>query len=283
MSVFDYEALCSTLEQLYRAYGVLPRVRGRTILGRAVFTLELGAGQNRSLILCGESGDEGPLCELTLRFARALLAAKRENTRFCGVQARQALSDCGVTIVPCLNPDGLALCTDGVSAAGPLRRFLRPLWQPGTPWKANAAGVDLRRQYSAGFSAARDRSILQGFTSPGASGFVGEAPLREPEARVLCSLCRKERFRHVLQLRRGEQALRFLAGESEPDKSRLCAKLLSQEAFLPLLPEEDADGAFSRWFTETTGRPFFTAQTGNGNAPLPEDALFSCMMLACLL
>lgn len=283
MSLFDYEALCSALEQLWRSFGVLPRVLGRTVLGRAVFALELGAGRRRSLLVCGQSGDEGTLCAQVLRFCESLLAAAREGALFCGVDARRALRESGVTVVPCLNPDGLELQTHGVSAAGPLRRFLRPLWQPDTPWKANAAGVDLRRQYPAGFFEARDRSLTQGFSAPGPGGYVGTLPCSEAEGRALCGLCRRERFCHALLVQKGDPALLWRAGESDRAKALLGAKLLSQEGNLPLLPDGDDDGTFARWFAETAGRPVFTAQTGNGNVPLPEADLVSLLTLAVLL
>ena len=283
MSLFDYRTLCDTLERLYRIYGMLPRVVARTALGRAVFALDLGAKQSRSLLLCGACGNEGALCELALRFVEALLTAAQENMLFCGVDARQALQESGVTVVPCLNPDGLELCCHGLSAAGPLRRFLQPLLQPDNPWCANANGVDLRRQYPAGFSAARDLSAARGFMSPGASNYSGTVPLNEAEPHALCGLCRRERFRHALLLRRGEDALLWQPGRDAAEKSALCAKLLSQEADLPLGADDDTDGTFSRWFTEETGRPVFTVQTGKGNVPLPEPALFSCLMLSVLL
>lgn len=283
MSVFDDRALCGALERLYRTYGVLPRVAARTTLGRAVFALDLGSRQNRSLLLCGVCGDEGALCALALRFAESLLGAVREDALFCGVNARRALRESGVTIIPCLNPDGLALCSRGLAAAGPLRRFLQPLLQPDVPWRANARGVDLRRQFPAGFSAARDLAAARGFEAPGAGGWPGNVPLSEAEPRALCGLCRRERFSHALLLQKGEPALRWRSGRIDSAQASLCGKLLAQEAALPLLPDADGDGTFSRWFAETTGRPVFTAQTGKGNVPLPEQALFSCLMLSILL
>ncbi len=283
MSVFDYKALCGALEGLWRAFGVLPRVLTRTTLGRAVFALELGAKQSRTLAVCGQSGDEGALCAAVLRFAESLLSAAREGALFCGVDARLALREGGATLIPCLNPDGLELGCRGLSAAGPLRRFLRPLLTPDVPWRANAAGVDLRRQYPAGFSAARGLCTAGAQPAPGASGFCGNAPLSEPEPRALCGLCRSERFRHALVLQTGEPALLWRPGQGAHEKAQLCAKLLAQEGNLPLLPDEDGSGTFARWFAETAGRPVFTAQTGNGNAPLPEPDLFSLLMLAVLL
>lgn len=283
MSFFDYAALCEALEQLYRSFGVLPRVLGRSALGRAVFALDLGAKQNRSLLLGGLGGNEGAQCALMLRFLKMLLGAARDGVLFCGVDAKRVLAEAGVCVVCCLNPDGLALCSRGLEAAGPLRRFLRPLLQPEIPWQANARGVDLRLQFPSGFDAARDLSTAHGQTSPGPRGFPGVAPCSETEARALCRLCRNETFRSAIAIQAGEPALLWCSGRADSEKAPLCAKLLSQEAALPLLPDSGGAGTFPRWFSETTGRSVFTVQTGKGNDPLPEADLFSCLMLGILL
>ncbi len=283
MAVFDYGALCGTLERLYRSFGLLPRVLARTALGRAVFALDLGAASHRSLLLCGQSGDEGTLCALTLHFTESLLKAQHNATLFCGLEAQKALSDCGVSVVPCLNPDGLELNAHGLSAAGPLRRGLNPQLGSDVTWHANANGVDLRRQYPVGFSEARDFSAVCGITEPGPTGFPGGCPCSEAEPRALCQLCRREKPRHALLLQKGERALFYRAQESGDSQAALCAKLLAAEAQLPLREETDSNGSFAAWFAQTAERPAFTVQTGNGNAPLPEAALFSCLMLAVLL
>lgn len=283
MASFDYRSLCESLEELYRSFGVLPRVIGRTVLGRAVFALDLGNRQNRTLILCGVSGADGAKCELVLRFCRELLQSAQAGALFCGVDFRLARRDCGVTVVPCLNPDGLDLCAHGLSSAPALRRFLQPLYKGDPTWCANARGVDLRRQFGAGFSLAKEESELQSTNAPCSAGYPGEAPQSEAEAQAVCALCRKERFRHALILEKGDP---MLCVHTPPNGSRsasLSGKLLADAPALPLSYADTPRGAFADWFAQTVGRPAFTAQTGKGNAPLPEKAWFELLLLSVLL
>ena len=283
MASFDYRALCETLEALYCSFGILPRVIGRTVLGRAVFALDLGSRQNRALILCGVNGADGALSKLVLRFYWELLQNAQAGTLFCGVDFRRARRDCGVTVVPCLNPDGLDLCANGLSSAPALRRFLRPLYTEDQPWCANARGVDLRRQFGAGFSLAKEESELQEINAPGSAGYPGEAPQSEAEAQAVCALCRKERFRHALILGTGDPLLRIHTPPNGSRSAALSGKLLADAPALPLSYADTPQGAFADWFAQTVGRPAFTAQTGKGNAPLPEKAWFELLLLSVLL
>ena len=283
MASFDYRLLCKTLEELYRSFGVLPRVLGRTVLGRAVFALDLGHRQNRTLLLSGVSGTEGALSELLLRFCRQLLEHVNTGAPFCGVDPRRALGDCGVTVVPCLNPDGLALCENGLAAAPPLRRFLRPLLEAEARWQANARGVDLRLQCSVGFDLAVEESAAAQKSAPCAAGYPGERSQTEAETQAICALCRKERFRHALVLQEGEPLLQMHTPQSGAKNAPLCAKLLADAPGLPVVPAGAPRGAFADWFAQTARKPAFTAQTGKGNAPLPEKAWFELLMLSILL
>ena len=283
MASFDYRSLCESLEALYRSYGVLPRVIGRTVLGRAVFALDCGNRQNRTLLLCGVSGADGELCDLMLRFCKELLESAQAGALFCGVDFHRARRDCGVTVVPCLNPDGLDLFANGLSSAPALRRFLQPLYSKEQPWCANARGVELRRQFGAGFSLAKEESVLQQTDAPGKAGYPGEAPQSEAETQAVCALCRKERFRHALILEAGEPLLRIHTPPNGSRSAALCGKLLADAPALPLCYADTPRGAFADWFAQTVGRPAFTAQTGKGNAPLPEKAWFELLLLSVLL
>lgn len=274
---FDYAALCAFLEKLYRDFGILPRVFGRTALGRALFALDLGSRRCRTLLLAGVSGAD-ETAPLLLRFTQRLLRHGKDRVPFCGVDLRRAFGDCGLTVVPCLNPDGLEFHAHGLSAAGALRNFLRPLVQDAVPWHANAQGVDLRHQFSAGFETHR----AAGKPAPGASGFGGERPQSEAESHAIAALCRKERFVRVLLLQPGESGLTVHAPQPERDFS-LADKLLAQE--LSVSPQRAAapDGGFAFWFSETMHRTAYTIQTGKGTDPLPEKMLFSCLLLSMLL
>ena len=279
MDLFDYAALCSRLEKLRQSDLLLPRVIGRTPLGRAVFALDLGQKRPRSLLIAGIGGDEGTLCDATLRFCETLLRHRREHLPLCGVDIRRALQETGVTVVPCLNPDGLELSAHGLAAAGSLRRFLRPLLSESDTWCANARGVDLRHQFDTGFAAYKET----GKQVPCSRGYGGNTPQSEPESRAIGMICRKERFRHVLILQHGEPGLTVYAPPQDTQQALLCGKLLADELHAPLQQAAFPDGGFPFWFAEATHRPAFTVQTGKGACPLPETALFSCLLLSVLL
>lgn len=274
---FDYAALCHALEKLCRDFGILPRVFGRTALGRALFALDLGNRRCRTLLLAGVSGAD-ETAPLLLRFVKTLLQCRKDRTPFCGVDLRRAFGDCGLTVVPCLNPDGLELNAHGLSATGALRNFLRPLVQNDMPWHANASGVDLRHQFSAGFDAYR----AAGQPAPGASGFGGERPQSEAESHAIAALCRKERFVRALLLQPGDRGLTVHAPQPERDFS-LADKLLAQELSVSPQRATAPDGGFAFWFSETFHRAAYTIQTGKGTDPLPEKMLFSCLLLSTLL
>ncbi len=275
--VFDYAALCAFLEKLYREYGVTPRVFGRTALGRALFALDLGKGRLRTLLVGGVSGAD-ETAPLLLRFAETLLRHRKDRVPFCGVDLRRAFGDCGLTVVPCLNPDGLELNAHGLSSAGVLRSFLRPLVQDDMPWHANALGVDLRHQFSAGFDASR----ATGQPAPGASGFGGKQPQSEAESHAITALCRKERFVRALLLQPGDRGLTVHPPQTERAFS-LAAKLLAQELSVSPQRAGAPDGGFSFWFSDIFQRAAYTVQTGKGTDPLPEKMLFSCLLLSMLL
>ena len=278
MDSFDYAALCGELEALYRSDGIMPRVIARTVLGRAVFALEFGKRRPRTLLLAGVGG-EGTTSRCLLRFCKALLQHQREQVPFFGVDLSCALRETGVTVIPCLNPDGLELAVHGLSAAGPLRRFLRPLLGSQSLWTANARGVDLHHQFDAGFYDHRAPDI----DAPCAGGFGGTTPQSEAESRALTSLCRGEQFRHALLLQPGNNRLTVFAPSKNNSTANLCGKLLAQELHTApqsaLLP----DGAFPFWFSETMRRPAYIVQTGKESDPLPESMLFSCLLLSVLL
>ena len=275
--VLDYAAVCAGLETLYRTGGILPRAIGRTALGRAVFALDFGKRTPRALLLGGICGD-GATSRLLLSFLEVLLSHRREGVPFFGVDPACVLNNCGVTVIPCLNPDGLEVAAHGPDAAGVLRRFVRPLLRADTQWQANAQGVDLRHQFSAGFERWRE----SGEQSPAAAGFGGEQPQSEAESRALAVLCRKQRFRHALLLQPGEAGLWFHPPQNAPAVP-LAAKLLAQELFVSPQRASEADGGFPFWFSETFRRPAYTIQTGKGTSPLPEKMLSSCLLLTLLL
>lgn len=123
--------------------------RGRPI-GAARFGPDGGAAVQRVLVVAGVHGDEPSTVEAAIDL--------------CAVLAATPPARAAVTVVPVLNPDGLALGR-----------------------KNTARNVDLNRNFPAA-----------SFTLDHRPGyFPGERPLSEPEARCLTALVDRERPTHV--------------------------------------------------------------------------------------
>jgi hypothetical protein len=89
-------------------------------------------------------------------------------------------------VLPCLNPDGYARVFDW-QGEGTLAQ-LRP----------NARGVDLNRNFPLPPGRRRWPWPGAGSTEPGASTYVGPAPLSEPESAALARLCQTQSFTAVV-------------------------------------------------------------------------------------
>ncbi len=137
--------------------GARDEVIGRTVDGRPLFALEIGApGSDRmSVLLAGTHAMEWIGVELGLALARALVESPLEDRR--------------ILYVPVLNVDGY--CDVEADLRAGRRRFRR----------ANRNGVDLNRNWPTHF---------RPFHLPGAVlpwlGRAGEGPRSEPEVDAVC-------------------------------------------------------------------------------------------------
>ena len=255
MDAWSYDALVRTLGEL-RAQASFLRVEviGRSLCGRGLFALRFGARKSGALIVAGLDGSRQTAGAALLAWAQTVCRCLLTETPLCGVDLSRALSQSGVTILPCMNPDGLEIALHGAQGAGSLRRFTQTLLAPDEPWRGNAAGVRLERQFPFAFDLLRERQALQNDPLT--------APLTEPEARALVRFCRKEGFARVLLLEEGTPLLSvFPAGAMTATRETvIAAKLLAACACVPFaLPTaQESCGTFPGWFAETMGKTAFS-------------------------
>ena len=263
---FRYADLLRTLETLTRSFSFLRvRVAGRTALGRGLFTLSVGNAARQALMVGGFSGDEPDSVRLLLRFAQRLCEQLQAKALLCSFDVAEAFRDCGVTILPCLNPDGMEIAAGGAQSAGSLRQFVR-LTETDAPWKANALGVELAGNFSPGWSLRRG----SGRHRPAPSGFFGDRPESEAETKALTRLCRSANFRQVLALHGRGNVVRARCFDA-PSKTAVAQKLLADCCGFSVGDTEESGVccAFGDWFTDTFERPALTMQVGKGTDPSP--------------
>ena len=167
---------------------------GRSLLGRNIYALTLGASSPCTLFVGGIQAQDWLTCSLLVRFLEHLCLSYRQQTSIAGSLINGSLMNRGVTVIPLANPDGAAIAMGGPSTAGNMAPRLEQMLSANpAPWNANARGVDLCRNFDASFLDRKQLETEEGITGPGPRWYGGAFPHSEPESRALISLLRGRR------------------------------------------------------------------------------------------
>lgn len=270
---FDYEAQIDIIEKLCTEYPFIsPRVLSRTCLGRSIFALDIGSKSNKVLLTAGFHGCEWIGCLAVLQFTERLAYGIKNNRLLCGVEVKRAFSNLGITVVPCVNPDGTEIAVNGPDGAKSLKKFVETIAGKETStYKANAKGVDINHNFNAGWQTLRQIEIENGITGPSSLRYGGEYPESEAETKAIANLCRKEPFRQVMAVHSQGEELYWQYGDNTPTQAEMMAKILADSCSYSLVNNAGlaSHGGFKDWFIEEFGRPGFTLEIGKGENPLP--------------
>ena len=253
---------------------------GRSVLGKPLWSLRLGKGENRVLYHAEHHANEWITTPLLLEFAEELAAAAAAGGEISGLPAGEILDYASLCLIPAVNPDGMDLVTGELSSGEAFRaaraiaeRYPRFPFPEG--WKANIRGVDLNLQYPAGWEQARENNYALGVRSPAPADYVGEAPLSAPEARAMAELT--ERFDPALTLSLHSQGevIYWNFRDYAPENARGIGELFAELSGYRLEETPFASGfaGYKDWFLQDFRRPGYTLEAGRGVNPLPaEDA-----------
>ena len=249
---------------------------GRSVLGRPLWSLTLGQGENRVLYNAAHHANEWLTTLLLLRFAEELAAAYVGGGELFGVAAAEILDYATICLVPLVNPDGVDLVT-GDLAGTEAERQARviaadyPRFPFPAGWKANIIGTDLNLQYPAGWEQARATKFSQGIVSPAPADYVGAAPLTAPEARALADFTRAFDPALILAYHSQGEVIYWKYLDYEPEDSRAIAALFGQVSGYAVEETPYASGfaGYKDWFIQEYNRPGYTIEVGRGVNPLP--------------
>ena len=249
---------------------------GRSVLGRPLWSLRLGGGENRVLYAAGHHANEWITTPVLLRFAEELAAAFAAGSSIGGFPAAELLSYASLTLIPSLDPDGTDLVTGELrqgEAYESARRIAAAY--PAIPfpsgWKANVRGVDLNLQYPAGWAQAREIKAALGVRGPAPADYVGPEPLSEPESRALYEHTLRLSPALVLALHSQGEVIYWQFRGFEPPGARRIAELFAAVSGYEAAetPYESSFAGYKDFFLQDFGRPGFTLELGRGRNPLP--------------
>ena len=249
---------------------------GKSVLGRPIWRLRLGAGERRVLYNASHHANEWICTPLLLKFCEELCAAFARSGSLAGQSAAELLERASIHLVPAVNPDGIDLVT-GELAAGESYRQARAIASayPRVPfpegWKANIRGTDLNLQYPAGWEQAKAIKYAQGIVSPAPADFVGRAPLDAPESRALYDYTLALSPSLTLSYHTQGRVIYWSYGAMEPPRSREIGEKLAALSGYTLadVPYTSSFAGYKDWFIACFDEPGYTIEAGMGKNPLP--------------
>ena len=249
---------------------------GRSVMGRPLWRMNLGSGENRVLYNAGFHANEWICTPLLLKFVEDLAAAFASGGRIFSVSAAELMDYASIYLVPAVNPDGIDLVTGELQSGeyyAAARRIAADYPQFSFPegWKANIAGTDLNLQYPAGWEQARANKAAQGIVSPAPADYVGPSPLSAPEARAMYDYTLALDPSLILAYHTQGQVIYWKFLDYEPDNSRQIAATFSAVSGYAAEETPFASGfaGYKDWFIQQFNRPGYTIEAGLGVNPLP--------------
>jgi g-D-glutamyl-meso-diaminopimelate peptidase len=249
---------------------------GYSVIGRPIWRLKLGSGENRVLYNAGFHANEWICVPVLLKFVEELAAAFATGGRIFSTSAAEILDYASLYIVPAVNPDGIDLVTGALSHGeffNNARRIGETYPQFSFPegWKANIQGVDLNLQFPAQWEKAKEIKFSQGIVSPSPADFVGSAPLTAPEARAMYDYTLSIDPALVLAYHTQGQVIYWKYDDFEPENSRdIAASFAAVSGYVAEeTPYASGFAGYKDWFIESFNRPGYTIEAGLGVNPLP--------------
>lgn len=275
--IFDHEKNKAYLEALCREYPfIIPSVVSRTSLGRGIFSLSIGNIKNSVLLAGGFHGCEWLTCLSLYRFTERICHAIKHHELICSIDITSAFSQLGITVIPCVNPDGTEIAVHGPASAKTMRRYVESIeCDDYSKWNANALGVDINHNFNAGWETLRRMEEESGIHGPAARQYAGQHPESEAETKALTRLCRLRNFRQAMAVHSQGEELYWQYGKNTPPQSYVMAKILADSCSYTLVNNDAlaSHGGFKDWFIEEFSRPGFTLEIGKGENPLPASDL----------
>ena len=249
---------------------------GRSVMGRPLWRMNLGSGENRVLYNASHHANEWICTPLLLKFVEELSMAFATGGRIFSISAAELMDYASIYLIPAVNPDGIDLVTGELQSGEyytAARRIAANYPQFTFPdgWKANIAGTDLNLQYPAQWEQARENKYAQGIVSPAPADYVGPGPLSAPEARAMYDYTLALDPSLILAYHTQGQVIYWRFLDYEPENSRQIAATFSAVSGYAVEETPYASGfaGYKDWFIQQFDRPGYTIEAGLGVNPLP--------------
>ncbi len=250
---------------------------GQSVMGKNLYTLVLGEGENEIFYNASHHGNEWITTPVLLSFLELYAEQIVNGGRLYGYEAYSLFRSTRLFLLPLVNPDGVDLVTGAISKNSPYYTGAVTISAryPSIPfpdgWKANIVGVDPNLSYPAYWEQAREIKFANGFTSPAPRDYVGTAPLAAPESRAVYDYTKAHDFLLTLSYHTQGEVIYWKFLDFLPPRSREIGESFSRASgyVLEETPYASSFAGYKDWYILSYNRPGYTIEAGNGVNPLP--------------
>lgn len=249
---------------------------GRSVLGRPIVALNMGAGAKKVFFNATHHANEWITTPMLLKYFEQYAKSKAGLDKSIN-NANPLFNATTLYAVPMVNPDGADLVTGAFEKDS--EAYLDALKYAGnypfipfpSGWKANINGTDLNLNYPAMWDVGREVKFAAGFTLPGPANYVGTAPLSEPETRAIYNYSVNNDFDLTLSLHTQGEEIYWRFADYEPKMGKEIGLKMAAVSGYTLTDPTDFQsyGGYKDWFIMTYLRPGYTVEAGLGVNPLP--------------
>ncbi|MCR2821427.1 M14 family zinc carboxypeptidase [Lederbergia panacisoli] len=263
--VYSYDQMVKDIKKLGKTYPdlITYKVIGKSEYGRDIYAVSLGKGPATAFINGAHHGREWITTNLNMYMIEEYAKAYKKNSKIKGYNARNILNSTTIWFVPMVNPDGVTLQQQGLKAFPKSKHASLIKMNKGSTnfkrWKANAKGIDLNRQYNAGW-----KTIVNSPKGPSYAHFKGYSPASAAEVKAVLKLDAEINAEMAVAYHSSGRILYWNYKQDKATYKRdlVYARAINKLTGYPLVNagKNPSGGGYTDWFIQAKKRPGFTPE-----------------------
>jgi g-D-glutamyl-meso-diaminopimelate peptidase len=263
--VYSYSKMISDIRKLKSTYPGIVNVKiiGKSEYGRNIYAVSLGKGPAKTFINGAHHAREWLTTTLNMYMINQYAEAYKKNQKINGYDARKILNSTTIWFVPMVNPDGVTLQQKGPGAFPKSVRKSLIKMNNGSKnfkrWKANGKGIDLNRQYNAGWK------NIKGPKKPSYKNYKGKKPEQAKETKAILKFVSKVNPEMAVSYHSSGKILYWNYKQSKSSYKRdyVYAKKVKKMTGYKLIytgKHPTGGGGFTDWFISVKKKPALTPE-----------------------
>lgn len=263
---YTYKKLEKHISMLKKEYPYMKlNIIGTSVLEKNIYEITIGKGSYKTHFNASFHGNEWITSAILMKCTETYLQKIMTDDTYKHYFNTHTLS-----IVPMVNPDGVNLVINGITAAQTKKDTVLQINNNDhdfSNWKANINGVDLNKQFPAKWEIEKNRLAQH----PYFRDYPGKSPLSEREAMIMATLMDQNKFERMHALHTQGEEIYWGFNELEPTRAKEIVKDYEKVTRYKAVRYINNYAGLKDWFIQKYRKPGFTIELGKGVNPLPFD------------